>query len=276
MRKKLVIGAFIGMLILSITGCGQSDSNKSEIKIASQINVEAGQEVKFDISNYDELNETSVEVKDDDIAKIKENDGTITVEGIKEGETVIKISANGVDDVAVNVKVDKNNNIAPLYEKYEFELPPELLGFYALSFEGEEAGIFFKIAGACDIPVKFELQLDLSEGDHGSGKFIIKNHSIVDELQTALLDDETFLKAISVAYDIEIDDYNKYDILAKRSELNLSNDIDDYETDIIWSFKSETNQLFWGGEAYTLNPDGSFCVKLGSYGEVYVKVVPVE
>ena len=278
MRKKLVIGAFIGMLILSITGCGQSDSNKSEIKIASQINVGAGQKVKFNISNYDDLNEISVKVKDDDIATADVDDDTITVEGIEEGETVIGISAEGCDDVMVTVKVDKNSNTAPIYEKYECELPPEFLAYYALSFDDRNAQALVQMAGACGISVKYELQLDLSEGDHGSCKVIINLKEIVDDLQIAMADEDNYIKAMTAATGIQVNDDNRDLALDMQGEIldMFKNDVDDIVNEYTWSFNADSNQLFWGGHSYTLNPDGSFFAELSSGENICMKFTPVK
>ncbi len=111
--KKAV--SMIAALALTAGLCGCGGAKKVSIEVdETKVTVEVDEKTSVKIKNYDELKDVSVEIDDDDIAKIKESNGKITITGLEEGKAKITVTASNSDDeITIKVKVKEEEKPEP-------------------------------------------------------------------------------------------------------------------------------------------------------------------
>ncbi|MCR4792807.1 MAG: hypothetical protein K5871_08650 [Lachnospiraceae bacterium] len=111
--KKMVSVITVMMLVLSLAGCVGAKKYSIEVS-ENKVEIEVDEKATIEIENYDDLEGVEVEAEDEDIVKVREKNGEITITGLEEGKTnIIITAANSDDEIKIKVKVTAPEEPAP-------------------------------------------------------------------------------------------------------------------------------------------------------------------
>ena len=102
-------------LVLSLCGCAGGAAKTVAIEVSdTKVEVEVDDKATVEIENYDELQDVEIEVSDEEIIKVKDKNGTLTITGLEEGKAKITITAsNAEEDITIKVTVTGGDDPEP-------------------------------------------------------------------------------------------------------------------------------------------------------------------